>query len=86
MKIENGTLLINPTIPQTDLEVLYSYVKENLNNFKRVEFENDEPIATSGLISLIVSLQKSDSQLEVDLIKKEEEITLAGIGLCEFNF
>jgi translation elongation factor EF-1beta len=86
MKIENGTLLINPTITQTDLESLYTYIKENISDVKKIEFENDEPIATSGLISMIISLQLSQDNIEINLINRKEEMRLPGIGLCEFDF
>jgi translation elongation factor EF-1beta len=86
MKIENGILTINPTIPQTDLEELYKYIKDNISDVKKIEFENNEPIATSGLISMIVSLQISENNIEIDLIKRKQEMQLAGIGLCEFDF
>jgi len=86
MKMENGVLIINPTISQTDLETLYIYIKDNMTEVKKIEFENNEPIATSGLIAMIVSLQLSQKSIEIDLIHRKQEMQLAGIGLCEFDF
>lgn len=86
MRIQNDTIYVDPTIEQTDLKELHQFLLENCKNMERVRLDNQLPIATSGFISLIISLKNGDASLDVDFLDKNKEISLSGIGDLEIKY
>jgi hypothetical protein len=87
MRISDGILFIDPTIEQTDLKELYTYIQENYKSISSVSFDNNEPIVSSGLISLLISLKLTNDNISIDFLEKNnKEINLSGIGNLEIIY
>jgi len=83
MKLENKVLFLDPSIDQEQLQTLVDELKVHIDEIEEVVIEDRQAIATSGLISLLMSLKNTKESIKIPYLDGEN-YNFAGIGNVTF--
>jgi len=83
MKLENKVLFLDPSIDQEQLQKLVDELKVHIDEIEEVVIEDRQAIATSGLISLLMSLKNTKESIKIPYLDGEN-YNFAGIGNVTF--
>ena len=57
---------VSANIEHENLKGLYDEISKNLDNLEKIEFDDTEHLESSGLISMLVSLQNSHDHISIE--------------------
>ncbi len=72
-------MIIKANIEHSQLETIYQEILSSIETINQIDIEEDEAIATSGLISMLVSLKATNENIKIPLLD-DENCTLKSLG------
>jgi len=61
-------MIIKANIEQSELKSVYDEIVKSIDTIEQIDIDESEALASSGLISLLVSLKKSHNNIKIPLL------------------
>ena len=61
-------MIIKANIEQSELKSVYDEIVKSIDTIEQIDIDEFEALASSGLISLLVSLKKSHNNIKIPLL------------------
>lgn len=61
-------MIIKANIEQSELKSVYDEIVKSIDTIEQIDIDEAEALASSGLISLLVSLKKSHNNIKIPLL------------------
>jgi len=64
-------MTIKANIEHNQLEKVYQDILSSINSIEQIDISEDDALASSGLISMLVSLKQSNENIKIPLLDDE---------------